>query len=99
MITSDIHIHTNLSLCAQEDATLERYIEKAKEANLKVIGISNHLWDGAVPGASNWYAPQNVEHVLQLKKLLPEDRWDKSALRMRNGIYPRGKALPCRRKF
>ena len=28
MITSDIHIHTNLSLCAKEDATLERYIEK-----------------------------------------------------------------------
>ena len=39
MITSDIHIHTNLSLCAQEDATLERYIEKAKEANLK--GLSH----------------------------------------------------------
>lgn len=74
MITSDIHIHTNLSLCAKEDATLERYIEKAKKENLKVIGISNHLWDNAVSGASNWYTPQNLEHVLRLKELLPENR-------------------------
>lgn len=70
-ITSDIHIHTNLSSCAREDATLERYIERAKGSNLRVLGFANHLWDSAVEGASNWYSPQTVEHVLRLKEQIP----------------------------
>ena len=70
-ITSDIHIHTNISSCALNDATVERYIERAKKTDLKVIGFSNHLWDSAISGASEWYKPQNVEHVLRLKEQLP----------------------------
>ena len=69
-ITSDLHIHTNLSSCASREATLDAYIERALPLHLKTLGFSNHLWDSAVPGASNWYAPQNVEHVLKLKEEL-----------------------------
>ena len=63
-IQQDIHIHTTLSSCAQEDATVENYLGRAKEDGLTLLGFSNHLWDQDVPGASNWYRPQNVEHVL-----------------------------------
>ena len=73
-IIHDIHIHTNLSFCAAHDATLEKYVQQAKGGQLKVLGISNHLWDSDVPGASQWYVPQNVDHVLQLKKLFPSNR-------------------------
>lgn len=73
-ITSDIHIHTGLSSCADRGATFMGYVEAAKNTNLKVLGFADHLWDSAVPGASNWYAPQNVEHVLKLKEELPASR-------------------------
>jgi len=74
-IRSDIHIHTNLSSCAHPDATLEAYIEGAKRDGLELLGFSDHLWDSdKIDGVSGWYRPQNVEHVLQLKKELPKSR-------------------------
>lgn len=72
-IKYDIHIHTNLSSCAARDATVDKYIERAKADGLKTLGFSNHLWDSAIEGASQWYKPQNVEHVLQLRNELPEN--------------------------
>lgn len=74
-ITSDIHIHTNLSSCARPDAVFERYVENAPKDGINVLGFSNHLWDSAkIEGVSQWYAPQNLEHVLQLKGQLPVSR-------------------------
>lgn len=73
-ITHDIHIHTNLSSCAARGTTMDGYVQKAKGGQLKVLGFSDHLWDSDVPGSTQWYAPQNVEHVLQLKKELPYNR-------------------------
>ncbi len=64
----DIHIHTNLSSCAAPGATLESYLIYARELGLEAIGISNHMWDSAVPGASGWYAPQNFEHIAKLRE-------------------------------
>lgn len=74
-IRSDIHIHTNLSSCAQPNATLEEYIEGAQRDKLEVLGFSDHLWDSdKIEGVSGWYRPQNVSHVLELKEKLPESR-------------------------
>ena len=69
----DIHIHTNLSSCANPDATVAGYVEQAQNTGLKVLGFADHLWDSKIPGVSKWYEPQNVEHVLQLKKEIPAD--------------------------
>jgi histidinol phosphatase-like PHP family hydrolase len=77
----DIHIHTNLSSCAVSDATVEKYIDGAAKDGLQAIGFSNHLWDSTVSGASPWYRPQNVEHVLQLKQELSNDL-DRKGLRI-----------------
>lgn len=74
-ITSDIHIHTNLSSCAQPDALLERYVENAPKDGINVLGFANHLWDSdRIDGVSKWYSPQNLEHVLKLKEELPASR-------------------------
>ncbi len=73
-ITSDIHIHTALSSCAERDASFMGYVEAAKNTNLKVLGFADHLWDSAISGASRWYEPQNIEHVLKLKEELPASR-------------------------
>ena len=73
-IIADIHTHTYLSSCASREASVEAHVKSAKSCGLSVLGFSDHLWDSNVPGASNWYAPQNVEHVLELKSMLPKDR-------------------------
>lgn len=66
----DIHIHSNLSSCAREEATFENYLQKFASLPLTVIGFADHLWDKAVPGASPWYAPQDLDHVLPLKEVI-----------------------------
>ena len=66
----DIHIHTSLSACARPDSSLAEYLPQIRARNLTIAGFSNHLWDSAVPGASKWYRPQDIEHLLQLKQEL-----------------------------
>ena len=74
----DIHCHTHLSSCAKRESTLKELVASLKQSGVSVAGIANHIWDKAVPGASSWYAPQDVAHVLSIKEeyasLSPEER-------------------------
>jgi histidinol phosphatase-like PHP family hydrolase len=71
IINHDVHVHTTLSACCHDPAaTPRRILEKAAEAGLDLLGFADHLWDPAVPGASPWYAPQDVEHVLRTRACL-----------------------------
>ena len=66
-ITADLHMHTHLSFCGQDEATVENYIAQAPELGLTRLGFTDHMWDSAVPGMPWWYRQtdiQNVEHVL-----------------------------------
>ncbi len=61
---NDLHIHSKLSLCSNdEEQTPERILEYAKENNLKTVCITDHFWDDSVLGASEWYKKQNYEHI------------------------------------
>jgi histidinol phosphatase-like PHP family hydrolase len=72
-VTHDIHVHTKLSRCCQDpEAIPANYIRRAAELGLKVLGFADHLWDESVPGASEWYQPQDVNHLLSIKEMLPE---------------------------
>jgi histidinol phosphatase-like PHP family hydrolase len=74
-IEHDLHIHTWLSSCSGDpDAGAENYIRLAAEKGLKVIGFANHFWDNRVPGASDWYRPQDFSHIMKIKEQIPEDR-------------------------
>ena len=64
----DLHCHTSLSACAKQESTLKAMLKQLKESGVTTAGIANHLWDAAVPGASGWYAPQDVRHVLSIKE-------------------------------
>lgn len=64
----DLHLHTNLSACAPPESTLKVMLRALKEAGITTAGVANHIWDTKVPGASGWYAPQNVPHVLSIKE-------------------------------
>ena len=74
MIDHDLHVHTTLSSCCHsDDATPEAILRRAADAGLKTIGFADHLWDSAVEGASEWYAPQDMDHILQIRERIPED--------------------------
>ncbi len=60
----DFHIHSELSSCSNDpEQTPERLLQYAKDNGLKKIVITDHFWDDRVPGASNWYKPQNLDHI------------------------------------
>lgn len=72
-ITHDLHIHTTLSSCCKDTgATVQKYMEKARQLGLDKIAFTDHLWDSAIPLGNEWYRPQNVTHVLQLKQTVED---------------------------
>lgn len=68
----DLHVHTELSSCAKRDAFPQTFLDLCPALNIHTIGFSNHLWDAQVPGASRWYEPQDMDHILKIKEQLPE---------------------------
>lgn len=61
---NDLHIHSHLSLCSGEpEQTNERILRYALENGLNQICLTNHFWDDAVPGATEWYEAQNYAHI------------------------------------
>jgi histidinol phosphatase-like PHP family hydrolase len=63
---NDLHCHTVLSACCRDPRmTPENIAGFAKEQGYRELCFTDHTWSASVPGASNWYAPQTVEHVLK----------------------------------
>jgi len=74
IVDQDLHIHSFLSACSNDPkATPENIIRAAANAGLKTIGFADHMWDRSVPGASRWYAPQDYDHIMQIREQLPDD--------------------------
>lgn len=72
-VDSDLHIHSYISACAKDPAqTTGRILQYAREMGLKTVCLTDHFWDETVPGASDWYKPQNYAHVSAAKPL-PRD--------------------------
>ena len=60
----DLHIHSVLSTCcAHPHQTPNRILEYALEYGLKEVCITDHFWDENIEGATEWYKPQNFEHI------------------------------------
>ncbi len=73
-ITHDIHTHSLFSSCSFDpEATVRNCIDKARELGHTVFGISNHVWDEKVAGASNWYKGQTIDYIFEGKYAIPED--------------------------
>lgn len=74
VVDHDYHIHSQLSSCSNDpEQTAERILQYARENGLKRIVLTDHYWDSAVEGASNWYKPQNFEHIAESKPLPKSD--------------------------
>lgn len=62
----DLHIHSQISSCSNHPLqTTDRILQYAKDNQLHTICLTDHFWDERVPGASDWYAPQNFDHISQ----------------------------------
>lgn len=73
-IKHDVHTHTTLSRCCYDpEATIGSYVRRAAELGHKVFGLSNHLWDEKVPGASSFYKNQMISYGLQQLDCIPAD--------------------------
>jgi len=70
VVDHDYHIHSQLSSCSSDpEQSTERILAYAKDNGLKRIVLTDHYWDSAVDGMSNWYKPQNFEHIAKAKPL------------------------------
>lgn len=61
IVLHDIHTHNIFSNCCTDmTASTDAYLKKAAELGLRMFGLSNHLWDERVKGASYWYRNQTI---------------------------------------
>lgn len=73
-ITHDLHQHSRLSACCTDERLIpEAMLRHGAENGYDTLCVTDHCWDCAVPGASGWYAPQNIPHVSQSKPLPTAD--------------------------
>lgn len=60
----DIHCHSGLSSCSSDPLmTPQAILRHAQEQQYRMVCLTDHLWDSAIPGSSGWYAPQDIEHA------------------------------------
>ncbi|MBQ9773067.1 MAG: hypothetical protein IJW30_00200 [Clostridia bacterium] len=70
ILDQDLHLHSRLSACSRDpEQSTERILGHAKDDALRTVCLTDHYWDSAIPGASNWYAPQNFTHITASKPL------------------------------
>ncbi len=70
----DLHCHTILSACCHDERqTPANMLAVAEAHGYSTLCITDHLWDNAVPGASEWYQPQDIAHVKQSLPLPKSD--------------------------
>ena len=73
-VDHDIHVHTFLSACSHDEEALPaNMLSRAAAQGVRTVGFADHLWDAAVPGSSDWYAPQDFEHISQIRDQMPAD--------------------------
>ena len=73
-INHDLHNHTYLSSCCDDvNMTAENTLAFAKEHGYNRVVFTDHFWDSNAPEPSEWYAPQNLEHIRQILPLPTDD--------------------------
>jgi len=66
----DYHIHSYISDCSSDPRqTNEALLAYAEANNLHTIVLTDHYWDAAVPGASDWYKIQGYDRIVKAKPL------------------------------
>ena len=65
-IDHDLHIHSCLSSCSRDpEQNAESILEYAKRCGLHTVCLADHYWDREIPGPSDWYLPQDYDHIVK----------------------------------
>ena len=73
-VDHDLHIHSNISSCSNDEKqTPERILKYAEEKEFKKICLTDHFWDERVDGPNGWYQEQNFAHISKAKPLPQSD--------------------------
>lgn len=60
----DLHIHSQKSFCSNHPAqTPDALLAYAESNGFQTLCLTDHMWDSAIPGASDWLAAQNFDHI------------------------------------
>ncbi|NLZ36718.1 MAG: hypothetical protein GX897_04485 [Clostridiales bacterium] len=71
----DLHCHSFLSSCSNNPLmTTQAILDYAEQNGYDLVAVTDHLWDASVPGASDWYQPQDIAHI---SRSLPLPKSDK----------------------
>ena len=72
IVDHDLHIHTCLSLCSGDpEQTPARILRYARENELSTVCLTDHYWDEAIPGASEWYRKSNFARIRESLSFMP----------------------------
>lgn len=70
-ILHDVHNHNIFSNCCSDNsASTDAFVKKELELGNKIFGLSNHIWDESVKGASYWYSKQTITKAEEAKASL-----------------------------
>ncbi len=73
-LNHDYHIHSYLSSCSRDsEQNCVNILKAAEKHGIKELCLTDHFWDSSVSGASNWYKPQNYEHIASALPLPQSD--------------------------
>ena len=73
-LNHDYHIHSYLSSCSRDsEQNCENILNAAEKHGIEELCLTDHFWDSSVRGASNWYKPQNYEHIASALPLPQRD--------------------------
>ena len=76
-IDHDLHIHTKLSICSEDEAqTPNNILRIAKKMGWKTICVTDHYWDENVPCntlVNWWHEAQNFMHISKVRPLPQDD--------------------------
>lgn len=73
-IQHDVHMHTVLSRCSNDNKFLPpAIIERSKKNGIKLLGFTDHMWDKSMPGGNNEiYEHQDYDHVKKIHSMMPD---------------------------
>ena len=74
VLDQDLHLHSARSSCSNDpEQTPARILQHAKENGISTLCLTDHYWDASVAGASDWYAPQDFNHIAASRPLPQAD--------------------------
>jgi histidinol phosphatase-like PHP family hydrolase len=77
---SDLHVHTNKSLCAPRDTVPASYVPYCKDEGIRIIGISDHVYPEDMLAQYGYPEDKRVGRLLDLRPILKEDE-ERSGIR------------------